>query len=137
MTQVIVMSEVTSVSAPRGGLMLGGRCCFAASRVIQERHRQLATCSALRTGAEESSGRVTLAFPIPLISSRQLGVSGTAVASTAWPRSAKPSIPTQIPSSVHLAVPRRSPTSNAKRANGLTDADIDAELEAWRKERKL
>jgi hypothetical protein len=35
-TQVIVMSEVTSVSAPRGGLMLSGRCCFAASRVIQE-----------------------------------------------------------------------------------------------------
>jgi hypothetical protein len=26
--------------------MLSDRCCFAASRVIHERHRQLATCSA-------------------------------------------------------------------------------------------
>ena len=37
-------------------------------------NRQLATCSVLRIRAEESSGRVTLAFPIPVISSRQLGV---------------------------------------------------------------
>ena len=31
-TQVTVMSEVTCVSAPRGGVMLSVRCCFAVSR---------------------------------------------------------------------------------------------------------
>jgi len=54
--------------------MVSSRCCFAASRVIHERHWQLATCSALRIGAEESSGRGTPASPIPVIFSRLLGV---------------------------------------------------------------
>jgi hypothetical protein len=47
------MSEVISVSAPRGGLMLSA----VAARVFHERYGQLATNSALRIRAEESSGR--------------------------------------------------------------------------------
>jgi hypothetical protein len=66
--------ERGDVRASRGGLILSDRCCFAASHVIHE----LATCSALRIRAEESSRGATLPFPIPVISCRQLIGVGSA-----------------------------------------------------------